>query len=146
MGEALLEVQGLRTTFPIGGRRVAIVDEISFSVRAGQVLAIVGESGSGKSMTALSILRLVPKPGRVDGGKILLEGRNLLDLSIPAMRRVRGHDIAMIFQEPMTSLNPVVRVGAQVAEALRLHERVSRSAARARGIELFKRVGIPDPV
>jgi oligopeptide/dipeptide ABC transporter ATP-binding protein len=122
------------------------VDDVSFSLAAGQVLALVGESGSGKSMTALSLLRLVPKPGRVDGGRILLDGRNLLELSVPAMRRVRGHDIAMIFQEPMTSLNPVVRVGDQVVEAVLLHERVSKGAARERGIELFKRVGIPDPV
>ena len=143
---SVLEVEGLRTTFPLGGRRVPIVDGISFSVDAGQVLAIVGESGSGKSITALSILRLVPKPGRIDGGRVLLDGKNLLDLNIPAMRRVRGHDIAMIFQEPMTSLNPVVRVGAQVMEALLLHENVSKAAAKERGLELFRRVGIPDPV
>ncbi|NLE87480.1 MAG: ABC transporter ATP-binding protein [Myxococcales bacterium] len=143
---AVLEVKDLRTTFPLAGRRVPIVDGISFSVDAGQVLAIVGESGSGKSITALSVLRLVPKPGRIDGGRVLLDGKNLLEANIPAMRRVRGHDIAMIFQEPMTSLNPVVRVGAQVMEAVLLHERVSKAAARDRGLELFRRVGIPDPV
>src|SRR5690606_32470196 len=116
MTAPVLEVRALRTTFPFKGRRVPIVDEIPLSVEAGKVLALVGESGCGKSMTALSILRLVPKPGRIEGGSILLDGKNLLELSVPAMRRVRGHDISMIFQEPMTSLNPVMRVGAQVAE------------------------------
>ncbi len=144
-GEPVLELRSLRTTFPIGGKRVPIVDEVSLSVEEGKVLAVVGESGCGKSMTAMSVLRLVPKPGRVDGGEVLLGGKNLLELSVPEMRRVRGQDIAMIFQEPMTSLNPVHRVGNQVMEALRLHEKVSKQAARERGIELFKQVGIPDP-
>src|SRR5690554_835754 len=131
---AVLEVKDLRTTFPLAGRRVPIVDGISFSVDAGQVLAIVGESGSGKSITALSVLRLVPKPGRIDGGRVLLDGKNLLEANIPAMRRVRGHDIAMIFQEPMTSLNPVVRVGAQVMEAVLL---TSASPRPRRGIGVW---------
>ena len=142
---ALLEVRGLVTTFPAGTRRVPVLEDVSFSLQAGRCLALVGESGSGKSMTALSILRLVPRPGRIDAGTISLSGRNLLDLSVPEMRSVRGREIAMIFQEPMTSLNPVVTVGAQVVEAIRLHEKVSAAAARDRSVELFRRVGIPDP-
>jgi peptide/nickel transport system ATP-binding protein/oligopeptide transport system ATP-binding protein len=145
MGTPVLELDAVRTTFPMRGASVPIVDQVSLSVEPGKVLAVVGESGCGKSMTALSIMRLVPRPGRVDGGRILLDGRNLLELSVPEMRSVRGRQIAMIFQEPMTSLNPVVRVGVQVMEATLLHERVSKQAARARGIELFRRVGIPDP-
>jgi peptide/nickel transport system ATP-binding protein len=109
------------------------------------VLALVGESGCGKSMTALSIMRLVPKPGRVEAGRIAFDGKNLLELSVPDMRRIRGHGISMIFQEPMTSLNPVVRVGDQVIEAIRLHEDVSVAEARRRTLELFRQVGIPDP-
>lgn len=142
---ALLEVRGLVTTFPSGAGRVPVLEDVSFSVQAGRCLALVGESGSGKSMTALSILRLVPRPGRIDAGTITLAGKNLLDLSIPEMRSIRGSEVAMIFQEPMTSLNPVVTVGAQVVEAIRLHEKVSAQAARDRSVELFRRVGIPDP-
>jgi peptide/nickel transport system ATP-binding protein/oligopeptide transport system ATP-binding protein len=107
-------------------------------------LALVGESGCGKSVTAFSVLRLIPKPGQIESGKIVFQGRDLRSLSVPEMRGVRGHQIAMIFQEPMTSLNPVVRVGAQVVEAIRLHESVSPAAARDRCLELFKKVGIPD--
>jgi oligopeptide/dipeptide ABC transporter ATP-binding protein len=121
------------------------VDELTFSLEKGKCLALVGESGCGKSMTALSLLRLVPKPGEITAGKVLLDGKELLKKSVPQMRAVRGHEIAMIFQEPMTCLNPVVRVGDQVMEVLHLHEAVSRRAARERGIALFKRVGIPDP-
>jgi len=142
---SLLSVQGLTTTFPIAGARVPVLREVSFQVEAGRCLALVGESGSGKSMTALSVLRLVPRPGRVEAGTVSLAGRDLMGLSVPEMRRVRGREVAMIFQEPMTSLNPVVSVGAQVVEAILLHEKVSAEAARARTVELFRRVGIPDP-
>ena len=142
---ALLTVDGLTTRFPMEGRRIAVVDEIGFEIHAGEVLALVGESGCGKSMTALSILRLIPRPGRVEDGSVRFLDRDLLDLSVPQMRQVRGHEIAMIFQEPMTSLNPVVTVGSQVIEAIRLHDSVSRSEARRRTRELFGRVGIPDP-
>lgn len=141
----MLEVQDLTTSFPVKERRVPIVDGISFRLEKGKCLALVGESGCGKSMTALSILRLVPKPGRISGGHVLLDGEDLAELTVPQMRHVRGHEISMIFQEPMTSLNPVMRVGDQVVEALQLHEKVSDRAARARGIELFEKVGIPDP-
>ncbi|HWP67553.1 MAG TPA: ABC transporter ATP-binding protein [Candidatus Limnocylindria bacterium] len=145
MSAPLLQVEDLTTAFPSDRGPAAVVDGVSLVVDAGEVVALVGESGCGKSMTALSILRLVPPPGRVTGGRILLDGEDLLTLPVPAMRRVRGKQIAMIFQEPGTSLNPVLTVGAQVVEAIRLHEDVSRAAARARTIELFEHVGIPDP-
>jgi oligopeptide/dipeptide ABC transporter ATP-binding protein len=142
---ALLEVRNLRTTFPSASGPLPVVDDISFSLTRGEVLALVGESGSGKSMTALSILRLVPKPGQVVAGEVKLAGEDLLKFSVTQMRRVRGARIAMIFQEPMTSLNPVVAVGAQVMEAIQLHDPMNRVDARARTRELFAEVGIPDP-
>lgn len=142
---ALLEVRNLRTTFPGALRPLPVVDDISFSLARGEVLALVGESGSGKSMTALSILRLVPKPGQVVAGEVMLAGEDLLQLPVTQMRRVRGARIAMIFQEPMTCLNPVVAVGAQVMEAIQLHDSMSKVDARARTRELFAEVGIPDP-
>ncbi len=142
---ALLEVEGLTTTFPVGRARVPVLRDVSFQVQAGRCLALVGESGSGKSMTALSILRLVPRPGRTDAGSVRLAGRELMRLSVPDMRSVRGREVGMIFQEPATSLNPVVSVGEQVVEATLLHERVGKKAARERAVELFRRVGIPDP-
>ena len=141
---ALLEVSGLTTTFPSERGRLPVVDDVSFSIGAGEVLALVGESGCGKSMTAFSLLRLIPKPGEIERGSVLFDGRDLRTLSVPEMRHVRGHQISMIFQEPMTSLNPVQRVGGQVVEAITLHERVSKAAARERALELFKKVGIPD--
>ncbi len=141
---ALLEVKGLTTSFPSERGRVPVVDDVSFSIGAGEVLALVGESGCGKSVTAFSVLRLIPKPGQIDGGVVRFGDRDLRTLSVPEMRSVRGHQISMIFQEPMTSLNPVQRVGAQLVEAVLLHERVSKLAARERAFELFKKVGIPD--
>jgi oligopeptide/dipeptide ABC transporter ATP-binding protein len=137
-------VRELVTTFPVGAGRVAVVDEVSFQIARGEVLALVGESGCGKSMTALSMLRLVPKPGRIEHGAVLLGETDVLGLDVVAMRRLRGHRMAMIFQEPMSSLNPVMTVGAQVIEAIRLHERTRVRAARERTIELFGAVGIPD--
>lgn len=146
MSELLLDVQKLRTSFPSPAGRTAVVEDISFQINKGEVLALVGESGCGKSVSAMSIMRLVPKPGRVESGtKLLFQGRNLLDLDVPEMRKVRGGDIGMIFQEPMSSLNPVQTVGAQVVEAILLHEKVTPADARERTIALFKRVGIPDP-
>ena len=145
MSAPVLEVTDLRTTFPAeGGARAAVVDGVSLRVDPGEVLALVGESGCGKSVTALSILRLVPKPGRIESGRILLAGRDVRALPVSEMRAVRGSEAAMIFQEPMTSLNPVVTVGEQVVEAIRLHRDVGAEAARARTVELFERVGIPD--
>ena len=145
MSESVLSVRGLVTSFPVDDGRAAVVDGVSLEVAAGEALALVGESGCGKTVTAFSILRLIPKPGRVDAGSITLCGHDVLALPVAEMRRVRGGDAAMIFQEPMTSLNPVQTVGQQVVEAIRLHERVSPRAARERTVALFDQVRIPDP-
>ncbi|MBN1653447.1 MAG: ABC transporter ATP-binding protein [Deltaproteobacteria bacterium] len=145
MTESLLEIRNLTTSFPVETGRAPVVDDVDLRIDRGEVLALVGESGCGKSMTAMSILRLVPKPGRIERGRILLAGRDIMRLSVTEMRTVRGHEISMIFQEPMTSLNPVFRAGDQVTEAILLHHRASRAEARARALELFKQVGIPDP-
>jgi oligopeptide transport system ATP-binding protein len=142
----LLEVRGLRTEFGTDSGVVHAVNEVSFHVDAGEVLAIVGESGSGKSVTMLSVMRLIKQPpGRIVAGEVLLDGRDLLGLDAEQMRRVRGSTIGMIFQEPLTSLNPVFTVGDQVDEAIRAHGSVSRGAARARTLELLAQVNIPDP-
>ena len=145
MSAPVLRIDDVLTTFPTAGTRIPVVDRVSLEVAAGEVLALVGESGCGKSMTAFSAMRLVPKPGRVESGRIGLCGRDVLGLSVNEMRSVRGSDAAMIFQEPMTSLNPVQTAGAQVVEAIRLHERISFDAARSRTLELFEQVQIPDP-
>ncbi len=141
----LLEVKNLSTWFQTREGLVRAVDEVSFHLDRGELLGLVGESGCGKSMTALSIMRLIAPPGKIVAGEILFEGKNLLQFSNAEMRHVRGNDIAMIFQDPMTSLNPVFTVGAQIAEALRLHRRLSRKAARAAAIEAMREVSIPDP-
>jgi peptide/nickel transport system ATP-binding protein len=142
----LLEIDGLKTHFFTRDGIVRAVDGVSFSVFSGETLAVVGESGCGKSVTSLSIMRLVASPpGRIVAGHIRLEGRDLLALSEREMRDIRGNEISMIFQEPMTSLNPVLRIGGQITEALVLHEKLSRSAARARAIEMLRLVGISDP-
>ena len=145
--DPVLEVVDLVTEFrtPDGAGRA--VNGVSFDVRAGETLGVVGESGCGKSVTALSILGLVPSPpGHVVGGHALLEGRDLLAMSERELKDVRGNEIAMIFQEPMTSLNPVLTVGYQIGEALRRHENVSRRAARTRAAGLLELVRIPEPV
>src|SRR5438132_1309516 len=142
---ALLEVDDLQTHFrtPDGVNRA--VDGISFAVEAGETVAIVGESGCGKSVTANSILRLVPQPPGKIGGAIRFQGRDLLKLSERAMREVRGNDISMIFQEPMTSLNPVLTIGRQIAEPLRLHQGLSRESVEQRVVEMLGLVGIAEP-
>ena len=145
MSERVLTVEGLSTRFPGSDGPVAVVEDVSFEIDRGEVLALVGESGCGKSMTAFSLLRLVPRPGRIAARRIEICGRDVLSLPVPEMRQVRGREAAMIFQEPMTSLNPVQTAGAQVVEAIRLHERIDTGAARRRTVELFDRVGIPDP-
>ena len=145
MSDTVLEVRDLRTSFPSAGGRVDVVDRVSLDVAAGETVALVGESGCGKSMTALSIMRLVPKPGRVEGGSIRVGARDVRTLPMAEMRRVRGGDVSMIFQEPMTSLNPVQRCGRQIVEAIRLHHPVSSAEARRRARDLFGEVGIPDP-
>jgi peptide/nickel transport system ATP-binding protein len=141
----LLEVTGLSTHFPTREGLVRAVDDVSFYLDRGELLGLVGESGCGKSMTALSIMRLIAPPGKIVAGEILFDEQNLLQLSNAAMRDVRGNDIAMIFQDPMTSLNPVFTVGEQIAEALRLHRGLSRKAARLATVEAMREVSIPDP-
>jgi peptide/nickel transport system ATP-binding protein len=143
--ETLLQIRNLTTSFRVETGRAPVVDDIDLKIDRGEVLALVGESGCGKSMTAMSILRLVPKPGRIEQGKIVLSGRDVMQLSVPEMRTIRGHEISMIFQEPMTSLNPVFRAGDQVIEAILLHDSISKADARGRALALFKQVGIPDP-
>jgi oligopeptide/dipeptide ABC transporter ATP-binding protein len=141
----LLEVRDLCMAFPTDDGAARAVDGVTFSLERGRVLGLVGESGCGKSMTALCIMRLVPPPGEITGGTIRFEGRELLALSEPEMRALRGAEIGMIFQEPMTALNPVLTAGSQVAEAVALHRGLSRRRAWARSVELLDEVGIPDP-
>jgi oligopeptide/dipeptide ABC transporter ATP-binding protein len=144
--ENLLAVKDLRTYFQKDAKVVRAVDGVSFSIGKGRTLGVVGESGCGKSVTALSILRLVPSPpGRIVSGEITFDGNNLLDLSESQMRSIRGNEIAMIFQEPMTSLNPVFTIGYQISEAIRLHRRVSKSEAKTISIDLLGKVKIPSP-
>ena len=143
---ALLEVRNLRTSFATSAGVVRAVDGVSWDVQEGETVALVGESGCGKSVSALSIMRLVAEPaGRIEAGEILYKGRDLLKLSEPEMRQVRGREIAMVFQEPMTSLNPVLSIGRQLTEGLEIHMKMVPEAARARAIELLGMVGIPDP-
>ena len=143
---ALLAVDGLKTVFHTRDGVFRAVDGVGFSLRPAETLAIVGESGCGKSVTALSLMRLVPDPpGRIVGGRVELAGVDLLSLKEEAMRRVRGKDISMIFQEPMTSLNPVISIGRQIAEVFLLHEDLDRSAARRKAIEMLRLVRIPEP-
>jgi oligopeptide/dipeptide ABC transporter ATP-binding protein len=142
----LLEVIDLQTHFATRGGVVRAVDGVSWDVAEGETVALVGESGCGKSVSALSIMQLVSAPaGRIVGGRILFRGRDLLTLDEEAMRRVRGREIAMIFQEPMTSLNPVLTIGRQLTEGLEIHLGLSAAAARRRAVELLAMVGIPDP-
>ena len=141
----LLEVKDLQTHFPTRAGLVRAVDGVSFHLDRGELLGLVGESGCGKSITALSVMRLIAPTGKIVNGEILFDGKDLLKLSDAEMREMRGDDIAMIFQDPMTSLNPVFTVGEQIAEALRLHRKMSRSEARKATIEAMREVAIPDP-
>src|SRR5688572_2243276 len=141
----LLEVTNLRTQFPTRAGLVKAVDGVSFGVGEGELLGLVGESGCGKSITALSVMRLIGAPGKIVGGEVWFGEENLLLASEARMREIRGDDIAMIFQDPMTSLNPVFKVGEQIAEALRLHRGLSRKAARLAAIDAMREVAIPDP-
>lgn len=146
MAEPLLRVEDLRIVFGPPGREQVAVDGVSFALTPGEVLGIVGESGCGKSLTALSILRLVPNPpGRIAGGRILLRGQDLAGANESAMNKIRGKEISMIFQEPMTALNPVFRVGEQITETMRVHDGLSRAEARERALHLLERVGISNP-
>ncbi|HEX7422212.1 MAG TPA: ABC transporter ATP-binding protein [Thermoanaerobaculia bacterium] len=146
MSEPLLEVKNLVTSFPTEDGLIRAVDNVSFSVRRGEAVALVGESGCGKSVTAMSIMRLVARPGRITGGEVRFKGRDITSLSEKQMREVRGNDIAMVFQEPMTSLNPVFKIGAQVSEAIRVHRKVSKKDAWKMAGEMLELVSIPDPV
>jgi oligopeptide/dipeptide ABC transporter ATP-binding protein len=142
--QTLLSAQHLTTVFDTAAGPVPAVDDVSFEIRAGETLGLVGESGSGKSVTALSIMRLVQPPGRIAGGRILFKGQDLLTLAERRMREVRGAEISLIFQEPMTALNPVFTIGDQVAETLIVHGRASRREARAQAVDLLTAVRIPD--
>lgn len=146
MSKALLQVENLKTCFFLEEGVVPAVDGVSFSLNRGETLAIVGESGSGKSITAYSIMRLIPNPpGRIAGGRILFEGEDLLSKTEKDMRRIRGNLISMIFQEPMTSLNPVYRVGDQISESLILHQGMKKKEALEKAVEMLQLTGIPSP-
>jgi oligopeptide/dipeptide ABC transporter ATP-binding protein len=146
MSEALVEIRNLRTHFRTEGGVTPAVDGVSLRIECGQTLCVVGESGCGKSVTALSVMRLIPEPpGRIVDGEILFAGRDLLKLSTAEMRKIRGSDIAMIFQEPMTSLNPIYSIGDQIAETIAEHQGKSRSDCTDRVVELLRLVGIPLP-
>ena len=142
----LIEVKDLRTSFFTPDGEVKAVDGVSLEIAEGKTLGLVGESGCGKSVTALSVMRLVPSPpGKVVGGEILYRGRDLLKLDGEAMRKIRGNEISMIFQEPMTSLNPVFTIGNQIGEAIRLHQGLGRKETRGKTIEMLRLVKIADP-
>lgn len=144
--ETLLEIRDLRTVFHTEEGTVRAVDGVSFTIGRGEAVGLVGESGCGKSVTALSIMRLIPDPpGKITGGSIFLEGRDILPIPEKEMRHVRGNDISIVFQEPLTSLNPVFTCGEQVREAIGLHQKVGRRESRKRAIEMLRLVRIPDP-
>ncbi|RMG04653.1 MAG: ABC transporter ATP-binding protein, partial [Acidobacteria bacterium] len=141
----LLEVKNLRTYFFTSSGVLKAVDDVSFDIREGELLSLVGESGCGKSITALSIIRLVPAPGKIVSGEIFFKGEDLTKITEDRMREIRGNSIAMIFQDPMTSLNPVYTVGEQIAEVLRLHRKMNKREAWEAAIEAMREVAIPDP-
>ena len=141
----LLQVKGLRTWFHTFRGVVRAVDDVSFDIRVGEVLAVVGESGGGKSVTGFSVIRLIDEPGRIESGEILFAGRDLMKLSEREMNRVRGKDISMVFQDAMTSLNPVYTIGQQIDEVLRLHTSMGRADRRRASVELLRSVGISNP-
>ena len=141
----LLSIHRLTTGFEVNGRFLPAVIDVSFELRKGETLCLVGESGSGKSLTALSIMRLVQPPGRIATGRIVFRGRDLLGLSEREMQRVRGAEIGLVFQEPMTALNPVFTIGNQLEETLRVHGRATRRTARQKAIELLEAVSVPEP-
>lgn len=143
--DAILKINDLRTSFFTKELEVKAVDGVTFEVPKGKTLGIVGESGSGKSITSLSILNLLSRPGKIVGGEILFKGEDLIKKSAAQMRRIRGNEISMIFQEPMTSLNPTYTVGQQIGESFRIHENLSKKQARIRSIDMLKLVGIPSP-
>lgn len=142
--QPILQVNGLKTTFFTSEGEIPAVDDVSFYVKKGEVLGIVGESGCGKSVTSLSVMKLIPSPpGKIVAGEIWMENENLVEASERRMRKIRGNDIAMIFQEPMTSLNPLFTIGNQLVEGIRIHEKVEKKKAETRAIEMLKLVGLP---
>ncbi len=146
MTQKLLSVRGLKTYFYTDDGVIPAVDGVSFDLDRGGTIGIVGESGCGKSVTSLSVMGLIPQPpGKIEGGEIIFEGKNLLEYSEAEMRHIRGNEISMIFQEPMTSLNPVFTVGNQISEAIILHQGLDKAAAREKSIEMLRLVGIPSP-
>lgn len=146
MSEPVLKIEGLSVEFGRPDAAVRVINDVSFSINAGEAVGVVGESGSGKSITSLAVMRLIPEPpGRIISGKIEFEGTDILKLPRSAMPEIRGRDVAMIFQEPMSSLNPVMTVEDQIGEAIMLHEKMDRRTRRARVIDLLRLVGIPDP-
>jgi oligopeptide/dipeptide ABC transporter ATP-binding protein len=145
MDKVLLEISGLKTEFVVEKKSFAAVNDVSFKIKQGEILGVVGESGSGKSLTSLSIMQLLPRNGKISKGRILFEGRNLLNLKKRDMCAIRGKQISMIFQDPMIALDPVYRCGEQIAETIRFHEKISQQEAFNRSIELLNQVGIPHP-
>lgn len=146
VSEVLLDVKNLKTRFKTDDGQFLAVDDVSFQVKKGQTLGIVGESGCGKSVTSLSIMRLIQKPGSIENGEILFRGQDILKMNDDQMRKIRGNEIAMIFQEPMTSLNPLFTIGNQIAEAIELHQpNLSKAQIQERAVEMLKLVGIPAP-
>lgn len=143
--KTIIAVKELQTSFFTSKSEVKAVDGVTFDVPAGNTLGIVGESGSGKSITSLSIMRLIDKPGKIKGGEIVFNGENLLDKSEAQMRKIRGNQISMIFQEPMTSLNPVFTIGDQISEAVMIHQQLSKKKAMEKALEMLELVGIPSP-
>lgn len=143
--EYTLKIEHLKTQFETSKGIVPAVDDVSIEIPKGKIVGLVGESGCGKSMTAMSVMQLVRKPGKIVDGSVMLMGKNLLEATPAEMRNIRGNDISMIFQEPMTSLNPVYTVGRQVREAILLHQKVSKEEAKKRVIEIFRKCGIPEP-
>ena len=141
----LLRIKNLTISVPSLNKNVSVVDEISFSVSNGQKIGLVGESGSGKSLTALAIMRLIKDPVKITNGEIYLNNREILGLSLNEFRKIRGSEIAMIYQDPMSALNPIMKVGDQVSESIRLRSKISKREAKKRTIELFDQVGIPEP-
>lgn len=144
--DKLFEIQNLKTYFTVEGKDAKAVDGVTFDIYKGETLGLVGESGSGKSVTALSLLKLIPNPpGKIVDGKVLYKGQDVLELSYEELYKVRGKEIAMIFQEPMTSLNPVLKVGMQIEEVLMAHEGLNQQEARLKAINMLELVGIPAP-
>lgn len=143
--EPILKVEGLTVSFLRPNGAVKALQDVTFSLNKGEILGLVGESGSGKSLTALTIMKLLPDQARIDGGVIVLGGETITKISEKDMRKLRGNEVSMIFQEPMTALNPLVSVGKQIEEMLILHKKMSRAERKARVIELLQAVGIPEP-